>query len=174
MTDDIIEIENVIGKTYQKTLLERVTDKQFPWYLNKHQVSSDMFTKDSDYNPVGWNHFLFEEQKIISPMFDIFHPLVMTIQDLELFPNNSLERMRLNLNERVRDNPQEHHLPHIDSWYEHWNVIYYLNDSSGETYIFNETNKEYDTNDQDYVANTKFTVKHKITGFICLFLLIFL
>ena len=87
----------------------------------------------------------------------------MTIQDLELFPNNSLERMRLNLNERVRDNPQEHHLPHIDSWYEHWNVIYYLNDSSGETYIFNETNKEYDTNDQDYVANTKFTVKHKIT-----------
>tara|TARA_A100001035_G_C27636355_1_gene432446 strand:- start:197 stop:823 length:627 start_codon:yes stop_codon:yes gene_type:complete len=163
MEDDVIEIENIIGKTYQKTLLDRVTEKQFPWYLNKHQVSSDMFTKDNDINPVGWNHFLFEEQKIISPIFDLFHPLVMTIQDLNLFPNASLERMRLNLNEMARDNPHEHHLPHIDSWYDHWNVIYYLNDSSGETYIFNETNKEYDTNDQEYVRNTKFTVKKKIT-----------
>ena len=90
--DEIIEIEDIIGKTYQNSILERFTAKDFPWYLNKNLVSPDMFTSenDKDYNPVGWNHFLYEENKVVSPMFEFVHPLVMTIQDLNLFHNNSI------------------------------------------------------------------------------------
>jgi hypothetical protein len=31
-------------------------------------------------------------------------------------------------------------MPHIDSFFPHWNAIYYVNDSDGDTVIFNETN----------------------------------
>ena len=50
--DEIIEIEDIIGKTYQNSILERFTAKDFPWYLNKNLVSPDMFTSedDKDYN----------------------------------------------------------------------------------------------------------------------------
>ena len=90
--DEIIEIEDIVGKTYQNAILERFTAKDFPWYLNKNLVSPDMFTGNSDkeINPLGWNHFLYEENKVVSPVFEFVHPLVMIIQDLNIFPNNSL------------------------------------------------------------------------------------
>ena len=64
--DEIIEIEDIVGKTYQNAILERFTAKDFPWYLNKNLVSPDMFTgnSDKDINPLGWNHFLYEENKV--------------------------------------------------------------------------------------------------------------
>ena len=163
--DEIIEIEDIVGKTYQNAILDRFTAKDFPWYLNKNLVSPDMFTgnNDKEINPLGWNHFLYEENKVVSPVFEFVHPLVMIIQDLNLFPNNSLERMRANLAECAPHNSQEHHLPHIDSWYEHYNVIYYMNDGDGDTFIMDQTNKDYNVDDFNFVKTAKWTVKKRIT-----------
>ena len=33
---------------------------------------------------------------------------------------------------------RDYHLPHIDSEYPHWIAIYYVNDSDGDTHIFEE------------------------------------
>jgi hypothetical protein len=56
-------------------------------------------------------------------------------------------------------------MPHIDSFFPHWNAIYYVNDSDGDTFIFNETNDTYDAGQDDIIRikENKFTVKKRIT-----------
>ena len=46
--------------------------------------------------------------------------------------------------------------------YPHYNAIYYVNDSDGDTVIFNETNKDY-SEDFGVMKENKFTVKQRIT-----------
>jgi len=163
-SDDIIVIDNIITKSYQNAILDRVTAHTFPWYFNPNLITPN-FAKGKEYmdsNPVGLNHFLFEDGKVDSPFFDFLYPLILSIQDMNMFPKASTERMRMNLTQRNPNSTKEHHLPHIDSFYEHWNVIYYVNDNDGPTYIFNDTNKNYEYKDQDFMLTNNFSVKQKI------------
>lgn len=162
--NDIVEIENIIPKAYADAIEERVTGKQFQWYLNKSLVSPDFFTdrkKYLEYNPVGFNHFLYEENQVQSPQFEFFYPLILTIQDLKLFPNNSLERARFNLTE-PRNSDLKNHMPHIDSWYEHYVVIYYVNDNNGSTFIFDQVNENFELDSKEFIETTNFTIKKEI------------
>jgi hypothetical protein len=161
---DIIEIDNIITKSYQEAIHSQIIDKSFPWYFNPTMVADGILTKDVEYNLAGYHHFLYEESKPVSPFFQFLYPLVLQIQDHSDIPmKHSIERMRLNMSLPYKDSEHQHHLPHIDSHYEHWNGIYYVNDSDGDTYIFEETNDDYDMDDLKFIQNHKFTVKHTVT-----------
>jgi hypothetical protein len=56
-------------------------------------------------------------------------------------------------------------MPHIDTWFPHWNAIYYVNDCDGDTFIFNEVNETYDPGESDInkIKDMQFTVKRRIT-----------
>ena len=45
-------------------ILEKVTSLQFPWYFNTNLVSNEKQLTDNTTNIQGFNHFLFEEQKL--------------------------------------------------------------------------------------------------------------
>tara|TARA_B110000503_G_scaffold89598_1_gene135634 strand:- start:8980 stop:9573 length:594 start_codon:yes stop_codon:yes gene_type:complete len=159
--DDIIEIENIIPKSYQKFILDKVTSLQFPWYFNPNLVSNEDDLKLSN-NIQGFNHFVFEEQKQVSPFFDSIYPLYLNIIDQTSIKFNILERMRFNLTYPNKESTLPWHMPHIDSMYPHYNAIYYVNDSDGDTVIFNETNKDY-SDDFEFMKENNFTVKHRVT-----------
>jgi hypothetical protein len=162
--NDIIEIENVIPKDYQDHLENLMTSFDFPWFLNLNMVSGDACFRDDPNNHAGFNHFFFEQDTSRSKQFDIVYPLVMSITSNAGVPFNRLYRMRANLTLGNPGADQEHHMPHIDSFFPHWNAIYYVNDSDGDTVIFNETNDDYDSGqkDIDMIKHGKFTVKHRV------------
>jgi hypothetical protein len=162
--DDIIEIRNVVSPGYQDFIHEKVTSLQFPWYFNTNLVTPEATLKD-EANIQGFNHFLFEEQKQVSPTFDSIFPLYLSIVDQLKGTDikfNLLERMRFNLTYANPLSTLPWHMPHIDSMYPHYNAIYYVNDSDGDTVIFNETNEDY-SEDFDVMKENKFTVKQRIT-----------
>tara|TARA_B100001142_G_C14023996_1_gene535466 strand:+ start:27 stop:365 length:339 start_codon:yes stop_codon:yes gene_type:complete len=72
--------------------------------------------------------------------------------------------MRANLTLPNKTSTLDHHMPHIDSFFEHWNAIYYVNDSDGDTVIFNETNDDYDAGKDDImrIQSNDFTIKQRI------------
>jgi SOS-response transcriptional repressor LexA len=72
--------------------------------------------------------------------------------------------MRANMSMPNKFSTLEHHMPHIDSFFPHWNAIYYVNDNDGDTFIFNETNDTYDPGQDDIIRikENKFTVKKRI------------
>jgi len=161
---DIIEIDNIITQSYQDQIESQVTEKTFPWYYNPTMVADQILQHDIDYNLSGFHHFLYEDAQAVSPFFNFLYPLVLSIQDnVDIPMKHSIERMRLNMSLRYKGSTRDHHLPHIDSLYEHWNAIYYVNDSDGDTVIFEETNETFDSNDLDYIENHTFTPLHRVT-----------
>ena len=142
--DDIIEIENVIPKDYQNHLLNLMTSFDFSWVYNPFMVSGDECFKGQENNLSGFNHFFYEKGEAQSPYFQLVYPLVLTLTSQTGVSFNRLIRMRANLTMPNKASTLEHHMPHIDSFFPHWNAIYYVNDSDGDTFIFNETNDTYD------------------------------
>lgn len=161
---DIIEIDNIITKSYQDSILQQITDQNFPWYFNPTMITPQILSDNVEYNLAGFHHFVYEDQKPVSPFFQFLHPLVLEIQDKVDFPDkHSIERMRLNMSLPYKESKHDYHLPHIDSLYEHWNGIYYVNDSDGDTFIFEETNETYNTDDLEYTKTHNFTTKYRCT-----------
>jgi hypothetical protein len=163
--NDIIEIENIIPEDYQNHLLTLMTGWNFPWVFNPTMVSGDDCFKDDKENHAGFNHFFYEKNERTSQFFDIIYPLVLSITSQTNTQFNRLIRMRANL---TLGNPQStggHHMAHIDSFFPHWNAIYYVNDNNGDTVIFNETNEDYDSGIDDImrIKANEFTIKHRVT-----------
>ncbi len=162
---DIIVIDNVIPVDYQTHLETLMTSFEFPWLFNKYMVSGDEDFKDDPNNHPGFNHFFYEQSKPLSNFFNLIYPLVLSITSQTGVPFNQLIRMRANLTLSNPGSTQDHHMPHIDSFFPHWNAIYYVNDSDGDTVIFNETNETYDSGQEDIlkIKHGEFTIKQRIT-----------
>ena len=162
--NDIIEIENFIPIDYQRHIETVMTGFEFPWVFNKNMVSGDDTFLDNKDNHAGFNHFFFEHQKTQSNFFQLFYPLVLTITSKVDIPFNMLIRMRANMTLSSQESKLDWHMPHIDSFMPHYNAIYYVNDSDGDTVIFNETNEDYDPGQNDIrtIKQNKFTVKHRV------------
>lgn len=165
MNNEIFEIENIIPVDYQNHIENLMTESKFPWYLNKNLVSPDAEFQEREDNHLGFNHFFYEDNVACSPHFNLLYPLVLSITSGSPVKFNRLIRMRANLTMQNKHSLLNHHLPHIDSYFPHWNAVYYVNDSDGDTVIFNETNDTYTSGqyDIDMISNGNFTVKQRIT-----------
>ncbi len=163
--NDIVEIENFIPVDYQRHIETVMTGFEFPWVFNKNMVSGDDVFLNNDNNHAGFNHFFYEHQKTQSNFFQLFYPIFLSITSKVNIPFNMLIRMRANMTLANPESKLDWHMPHIDSFMPHYNAIYYVNDSDGDTVIFNETNDEYDPGQQDItnIKNNEFTVKQRIT-----------
>lgn len=165
MIDNIFEIENIIPVDYQDHLLNLMSGVSFPWGLNLNLVSPENEFLSRNDNHAGFNHFFYENGEPSSQYFNLVYPLVLSITSNSPVKFNRLTRMRANLTMPNKSYPSEYHMPHIDTWFPHWNAIYYVNDCDGDTFIFNETNEKYDSGEEDIAAirNMQFTVKKRIT-----------
>lgn len=163
--DDIIEIKNIISKDYQNHLLSLMTSFEFPWAFNPNMVSGDDCFVGQEDNLAGFNHFFYERGEVKSTFFQLIYPLVLNLTSQPNTPFNRLIRMRANLSLSNKHSPLEHHMPHIDSFFPHWNAIYYVNSNDGDTVIFNETNDNYDPGQDDIlkIKQNNFTIKKRIT-----------
>ncbi len=161
---DIIEIDNFIPIDYQQHIETVMTGPEFSWVFNKNMVSGDDVFLNNENNHAGFNHYFFEHQKTQSNWFQLFYPLVLSITSKVEIPFNMLIRMRANLTLPAPESKLDWHMPHIDSFMPHYNAIYYVNDSDGDTVIFNETNDDYDSGQGDInaIKNNKFTIKHRV------------
>lgn len=162
---DIIEIENFIPVDYQNHILQVMTGMEFPWVFNQHMVSGDAWSLNDPQNHAGFNHFFYEQGKFNSQWFNLFYPLVLSITSNANVNFDRLIRMRANLTLSNSAVIEDYHMPHIDSFFPHWNAIYYVNDSDGDTVIFNETNETYSSGDDDIIRiqQGNFTIKKRVT-----------
>lgn len=164
MNDNIYEIENIIPIDYQNHIEKLMLGSNFPWYYNPSLVSPDQeFLQRAD-NHQGFNHFFLEQGKP-SAYFESLYPLALSITSHPCIVSNNLVRMRANLTLNSAGSSLQHHLPHIDMWSPHWVAIYYVNDSDGDTVIFNETNDDYDSGPSDVnkILSGNFTIKRRVT-----------
>lgn len=138
--EDVIVFDDIIPEVYQNWLIDCVKNPELMWH-RKDAAISDMF-EDDPRNGFCNFHYLFDKDEggELSQLCNGFMPLALQFRDK--LQAEALLRMRVNCVPRWYENQVQ--LPHVDSYYKNaWNVIYYIDDSNGDTVIYNERAAEH-------------------------------
>lgn len=156
---DVIVVDNLINPTYQEWLLTLIKDENLTW---NRKDSAIMAGREEDPRNGFCNfHYLYEGDRggNISPLCNAFVPLALCAMDI--VDCYHLMRMRVNCVPNTFQNVVQ--LPHIDSYVpDSWNVVYYLDDSDGDTVIYNERTLN-DVDYQKYLDKDEFTVCESVS-----------
>ena len=135
------------------------------WYLDQnvsgvHDHNFPNYKKfsapEADYtgNQYGFYHFALDQNGNKSPFFEKILPLIYSLEEKTKVTVNELYRIRVALTTSIGKEVQHH--PHVDLFDPHKVLLYYVNDSDGDTFMFNE----FYSPDEE---KTDFTIKQKVT-----------
>jgi len=121
-----------------KNLYSKATSLTFPWYLNKSTVSEKMF--GSNFDEMYFSHQGFglgerssEVMNDISSIFEKFcNSVGINTDKVEII------RAQLNLSPKAIADVS---IPHADQDFDHKVFLCYLNDSDGDTILYEEVDK---------------------------------
>ena len=164
MIDDIIVIDNVIPSYKQNQIEDLFISSRLPWIFFKDIAISDSEIKRlgitkltpgigcyiKQDNPKYVNEFLLKETSIIpqSACKEI------NKECKEIFNGRAFMHFPL-----VSELRTEHDNIHVDVKYPHLVCLYYINDSDGDTFLFDKTSKDTPT----ILKTTKLEVIKTIT-----------
>lgn len=142
MTENIIIIDNVIDINYQNKVEEFFLQSNFPWFYQ-----SDISFFDDHISQLhtavkkrpGFSNLIYDSN---SGPFNPYHfvlPILYTgcFKHQVLVNNVTQIRSFLLVPPNLHDEDRKDR-PHIDQPNPHFAAIYYVNDSDGETYIYNK------------------------------------
>lgn len=168
---DIIEIPNFISPDYAQALEDRIIGPEtgFQWHYQKNVTRyMDRVDGVEEHNS-GFFHMVYiEGEHSRDDIFNLMLPLVYQIPASTGLAINKLHRMRLGL--LLNNKKSDHDEPHVDYDFPHYTACYYLNDSEGDTVIFDQ---QFEEDEEGNVGiHEVYTIKHRCSpekGKICIF-----
>lgn len=138
-----IEYHDFVDKDYQEAIYKHVTDIKFNWHFMEDPTTERINTFQVS-TPSFGNLIYWEKTENNDPI-DFWLPVLDAIEDKFNLKITKLLRMRLgflmNTRYAMSSQPYRHNEPHVDYDQEHYTLVYYVNESDGDTIIFNETEK---------------------------------
>lgn len=141
---------NFLNKEEQEFIKNTFTSNTFPWFLQQEAISKDAKNKKSKDFPF-FCHIAFKNNSVPTEYFQLMYNIFDCFAEKHNIVFNSILRAQINLNMKKKDTiilP-----PHIDYNFDHNVFLYYVNDSDGDTILFNEKEKDLE----------KMTIKNKIS-----------
>jgi hypothetical protein len=147
-----------LTKQEQQEIYNIISSRDVPWYLYKktsHQVENEYITMtDSKTKETHqFVHVLRGDNEIFSDLYDYVHNNIF-IKFLEKHNIGCNKVLRAKLNFVSSVDEDVYQSPHVDVPFPHKVFLYYVNDSDGDTVMFNE---KYDG------TNKSLTIMDKIT-----------
>jgi len=148
ITNNVLE-----DKDYLNFLVEQTEGTEFPWYYIPTSAHHD--DKDN-----GWQfsffHMLVEDGDFKrSNMSSIFEKLINECVKKSGYNNMKVDRARLGLFTRTENKKVQ--VPHVDKNEDHKTIVYYLNNSDGDTYFYGKRNDDVELD--NYYVEDKSTFK---------------
>ena len=147
MIDDIFIFDNIIDSKAQKQIQHIVFDK-IRW-----QFIADVTNPNNKQQRPGFSYHFLKDNKTV---FDYHSDMIQMIDAAcdkinfkreDCLQGRSFLQLPLNLKDRSID------VPHVDADIEHLVILYYVNDSDGDTIIYDYKSKN--ENDIPYFENIK-------------------
>tara|TARA_B110000503_G_scaffold139136_1_gene226829 strand:+ start:1463 stop:2038 length:576 start_codon:yes stop_codon:yes gene_type:complete len=152
----MLVVDDFLPDAQFKTLQASLLGNDFPWYfLPTVSRPPGSYMPSGSKETFGWFHnFYSKADKINSYSMDIIKPLLDKIQE---YDNADFIRIRASLKTQLAGFTKDNYnLPHVDYDFPHMSIIYYLNESDGDTWMFNEKFK-------GFPEPNEFTIKERIT-----------
>ena len=148
MTDLIIEnrIKNALPQPLYYFVKEKIMGWEFPWSFLSNRLYSNnpVNTADEKEKNYTLHHNVFRDNQICSPFFDLTNSIALLLQNSFNLNETSIQRLRWTMNTNSSDGKKD--TPHIDDDSPHKVILYYLNDSDGDTYFY--------SNQKDKIINS--------------------
>jgi len=155
---DIEIVDNFIPPSYFSEIQRLILDSTFPWNFRGDITSS---SEGGDVCEFGFNHFLFSNYENDTNFNEkssthFIGPAIFMIKDY--VQCDQIYRSRLDMTVNV--SKKFRHSPHVDLNRPNTTAILYINDSDGDTVIFNE---KVDETNYPVDKNREYTVKKEIS-----------
>lgn len=160
----MIEIyDNIISSALSHEIDKEIHSVNTIWNYDEKTVSGNINLQDKNildsyqFRSVVKHYDEISDGKIYSLVLEMLKQIGKNTKYLLADPY----RVKINLiPQAINLKKGNYHFPHVDSDLDHYVLLYYVNDSDGPTYIFNQTTEEYGMS-QIEKFNT-FTVKEKV------------
>jgi len=157
--NDILIIDNLFTKKEVDEISNLLSSEYFPWFFNSENygtVSKTDYLKYSNKNTYEYlqlYHSFVYDGEPKSPYMDVINFIINKIQ-MHLNEKFDFTRIKANFQTKVSriDENQIHSTPHVDSTNEHLVFLYYVNDSDGKTFFYEN---------QSYAKNITKTIESK-------------
>lgn len=135
-------VDNFLPEFYHKTILETLLSDNFPWYVigsssgaEERVDANDVYFPDMQN---GFFHVLYNKFTggPTSYNYGLFDPILKLIP--EKFGTDIINLIRIRLGMTTRTGYEGFHYPHVDMQYPHKTLLYYLNDSDGDTLFYDK------------------------------------
>lgn len=159
MIDDIIVIDDVIGKQHQELIRQRLISA--PWYYIDdvaYPGAPDHVFEGSSRQP-GFVHW-YKQNNQTSDLFDVVIPIALSACEQVNFQISNVVEARSFLQTPSNINRLWNNV-HTDFEKDHLVCLYYVVDSDGDTVIFNQTEK--DIHPKDVNKSQELTVLKTVT-----------
>ena len=161
----IIKVNNTLPKLLENDLEKAVSEIPYYYSPNTSYAGTDPlfdhymeFIKNSCIIENGqFTHAILDEGHVVSNLYNLVYPILYSFAEKANITVNAITRIKINL--LLRDKTfttNNYNFPHSDRGSGEKIFIYYLNDSDGDTIVFNE----YDNHN---TIPTSFTIADRIT-----------
>ena len=158
-TTDIQIIDNFLPDSYYLDLRNLLFSPKFPWFytsdLSYGKESNNFLQRWQQHDKkikdtYGFTHIARDQIDIDSPYFEFFKPIAYFLEERLQEKINNVYRIRAVMTCKDPSFGEYYNVPHVDIPIPHKTLIYYINDSDGDTVIF----KERWFGKNDYTAKT--------------------
>jgi hypothetical protein len=157
----IVELEQVIPRLYQDQIEAETGSGRMAWFFNPESARRGAVATSY----AGFSHVAFHVDEATganAPLTALLLPLLFAFCDKAEIPFRTLLRIRLGLFTRSLI-AAPYHNPHVDFYQPHHSALYYVNDSDGDTCIFDQTFDDVSLEQSlIYTAEQRFTLARRI------------
>jgi hypothetical protein len=153
-------IDGLLPQRYADDIESDLTHLHFDWH----------YVRDVTYQGYGNNggfvNLAYDLGKEPSQWFPFVKPLVYMIEEASGYAMEKLLRVRIGLLTPEFRTDYEHNTPHVDFLMPHRTACYYVNDSDGDTILFDQELTEMgsqidDATIKSFTENTEFTTSER-------------
>lgn len=144
MVNPVKVIDNFMEAEQFKKLQKILLSVNFPWFYTEYvslkpeegSLIKDSLAKETP----GFSHIFYDEEfGTKSPAIDILEDFFRTITEQLGYEGKHLIRARASIkNPKPGFTENNYNLPHVDYYFPHDTIIFYMNDCDGDTRMFNE------------------------------------
>lgn len=158
--------KDILTKEQHKSLYDLVTGLDFPWYYQPNIAYINNPNAEANQNlchSFGLTHTVWDIEKgKVSEVLSHMALIAESFTQLSGIKPNNFIRIKINLQTPIVNNDSnKYNGAHVDRYTPHSSLIYYLNDSDGDTFIFNEVFDEADST--TWPQNVIPTIKERVT-----------
>lgn len=136
MIDDVIILDDVIPQGYQDAIEELIFKKNYPWWYQADSSYGDAPNGKPKYP--SFNHSLLQDGNILNSEFSFFQPIAWFACERINFKIQNFLYVKSCLQVPLIMEDDRSNNPHVDYTGKHLVCLYYVNDSDGDTLIYNK------------------------------------